>query len=154
MSSNQVCSLSRCSHIGTRLKQVLERSHLEEISFALVMCFGRYPPLREIEGGAAFGLEKQGLFVSVVGNGERFGWETAVLPDEITARQPPQVGSGLGNVKKLGKNGRFAEDNSWKGNGRYSLKILGNHQCQNWLSLWASLRAKALEIVAQKEKMS
>ena len=52
--------------------------------------------------GAAFGLEKQGLFVGIVGNGERLGWETAVLPDEIAGRHKPQMGSGLGNVKKLG----------------------------------------------------
>ena len=52
--------------------------------------------------GAAFGLEKQGLLVGVVENGERFGWETAVLPDEIAGKQTPSGGGGLGNVKKLG----------------------------------------------------
>ena len=51
--------------------------------------------------GAVFGLEKQGLLVGVVGNGERFGWETAVLPDELAKRQTPPGGGGLGNVKKL-----------------------------------------------------
>ena len=42
------------------------------------------------------------------------------------------------------ENGRFAEDNSRKGNGRYSLKIVGNHQRQNQPNLWASLRAKGV----------
>jgi len=55
-----------------------------------------------LESGAAFGLEKQGLFVGVAGNGERFGWETAVLPDEIAGKQTPPGGGFLGNVKKLG----------------------------------------------------
>jgi hypothetical protein len=55
-----------------------------------------------LEKGAAFGLEKRGLLVSVMGNSERFGRETAVLPDEIAARQTPPSGGGLGNVKKLG----------------------------------------------------
>ena len=52
--------------------------------------------------GAAFGLEKQGLLVVVVENGERFEWETAVLSDEVAGKQPPPIGSDLGNVKKLG----------------------------------------------------
>ena len=48
--------------------------------------------------GAVFGLEKQGLLVGVVGNGERFGWETAVLPNEIAGKQTPPGGGFLGNV--------------------------------------------------------
>ena len=42
------------------------------------------------------------LWVGAVGNGERFGGEMTVLLDEIAGKQTPQIGSGLGNVKKLG----------------------------------------------------
>lgn len=55
-----------------------------------------------LESGAGFGLEKQGLFVGAVGTGERLGWETAVLPNEIAGKQTPPGGGSLGNVKKLG----------------------------------------------------
>ena len=52
----------------------------------------------------------------------------------------------------LGKNGRLVEHKYWKGNGPLLSKILGNHQHLNRPSLWQSLGAKALEIIAQKEK--
>jgi hypothetical protein len=54
-----------------------------------------------LESGAAFGLEKRGLFVGLVESGKRFGCETAVLPDGIAGRQTPPGDGGLGNVKKL-----------------------------------------------------
>lgn len=52
--------------------------------------------------GAALGLEKHGLIAGVIGNGGRFGSKTAVLLDETAVKYKPQMGSGWGNVKKLG----------------------------------------------------
>jgi hypothetical protein len=52
------------------------------------------------------------------------------------------------------KNSRFDEHKKVEGKRPSFVKILGNHQRQNQPSLWASLWAKALEVVAQKEKKS
>jgi hypothetical protein len=55
-------------------------------------------------------------------------------------------------LKNWGKNGRLEDDKEMEGKRPSFVKILGNRQRQTRLSLWASLWAKALEIVAQKEK--
>ncbi len=55
-------------------------------------------------------------------------------------------------LENFGKNGRLVEHIYWKGNGRLSLKLMGNRQRLNRPSLWLSRGAKVLEIVAQKAK--
>ena len=63
-----------------------------------------------------------------------------------------QVVAVWGMLKNLGENGRFVEHNNWKGNGRHSLKSWATASAKLGPIFWASLWAKALEIVAQKEK--